>query len=60
METDNESNYKEIHIKRNLKSVEVKSKTKNKKTKEKDKDKEKDDTVFIGEEKLRNIQNFQK
>ena len=58
METDNESNYKEIHIKRNLKSVEVKSKTKNKKTKEKDK--EKDDTVFIGEEKLRNIQNFQK
>lgn len=62
---DNENNFKDIiHIKRNLKSVEVKSNTKNKKTKVKDIDidieKENDESILIDDEKLKNIQNFQK
>ena len=52
MDFDNESNFNEIQIERKYKSVELKPNSINRKVKE--------DSDFIGEEKLKNIQNFQK
>jgi hypothetical protein len=52
MELDNESNINEIQIKRKYKSVELKPNAIIKKPKE--------NTDFLDEDKLKNIQNFQK